>query len=145
MGNKTSKWLMCSVVTLFGFILFSCNQKAEIPDKQANEKEQIEIHSSLLGVGSVFVGEPGIEEFKKQQRLADNKTVKIRYHEEYVIATTWFIVNACGNDVGNIQISNDTIKLLYQQKAEELCASGDIEKVTYFIDNPDKKKWKIIQ
>ncbi len=54
-------------------------------------------------------------------------------------------VNACSEFVGNIDISNDTIRLMIQDISEVQCASASIERFTFVITNPENKKYIILR
>ena len=102
-------------------------------------------HAKLLGSQSAYVGEPMDPDAAKYEKLASSDKVKIENREHYMILTTWYIVNACGNCIPNLDVRNDTINLIYKETSEELCMSLSIEEVTYFIDNRNEKNWVVIK
>jgi len=53
-------------------------------------------------------------------------------------------VNACEQYQGNIAFRRDTIFLSYNLISEVSCASGRVDKLTYLIDNPERKKYKVV-
>ncbi|WP_136468040.1 hypothetical protein [Flagellimonas onchidii] len=126
-----------SIPILFSFIIlgFGCNQ-----GKQHRPK-----HPKLLGAQSVYVGEPMDPEAAKYVQLANSDNVKIEKREHYMIVTAWYIANACGKSIPDLNFKNDTINLTYNETSEELCMSVSIEEITYFVDNRDDKNWKIIK
>lgn len=108
------------------------------------EEEEL-IDKRLLAFKTEYVCEPmEEEEFAKEIGYADNKTLKVEYLEDVIYVRAWSTVNACGSYYGNIVVSNDTIQLLCKLKPGDLCSSQSIEKLTYFINNPEKKKWVIV-
>ena len=63
--------------------------------------------------------------------------------DDTLIVTTLIEVNACGETIGDIQFSGDTLFLKTKQISDEVCSSIMFEKFTYRIYNPDKKKYQI--
>lgn len=53
-------------------------------------------------------------------------------------------VNACGRYVGNLRIHGDTLYLRYEQTAEEVCASSRVDQLTYLVDNPQRRRYKVV-
>lgn len=108
-------------------------------------KQEMVIHSRLIGAYAYDVGEPTDPEAQKFDQLANDEKIEINSGDQYIAVTTWYIVNACGSCQANIDIRNDTIQLIYKDTAEELCMSQSIEQVTYFIENPSSKKWLFLK
>lgn len=107
----------------------------------SESNNDLPINSRLLGTKSSFMGEPTDPHSRKYEKLADEGKIVVDYENQFLIATTWHIINACGKRMTNLKTKNDTIQLMYYETAEELCMSQSIKEVVYFIDNPENKKW----
>ena len=67
------------------------------------------------------------------------------YLNDTLIVSYLIDINACSQFIGNIEILNDTIKLITKDIAEEQCASASIERFTFMITNPENKKYTIVK
>lgn len=129
-----SKKIILLIITQ-ALILSSCG----------TSEDEVVLNSMLIGAKSHYVGEPTDPESHKYNQLANQGKVEIKIEKGFIMATTWYIVNACGNGQANLKTRNDTIELLYQETSEELCMSLSIDEVTYVIDNPENKEWVILK
>lgn len=118
-------WKTISIALLVSVGYFGCSKSKSVYQK----------HEKLIGVQSIYVGEdPTIAE----------RPMKVKYTEEYLTVSVWEILNACGKYDRNIQISNDTIFLSKELTSDVVCASLRVDKTTYFISNPEKWNWVIV-
>jgi hypothetical protein len=108
-----------------------------------NQKPKPVRHQDLLGFKAVYVAEPGNDTYHKNRIESKLNKLRIRYVEDIIYVSTYAQANGCGEHFGNIQIRNDTIVLKYEFADEVACASTIVDKLTYLIDNPRKKKRKI--
>ena len=125
-------------ITLMIMILFiSCSTKD-------NEKD-IKRHKDLIHYKSPFLAELGDENYDKLSTKIKKDKINIDYFKDIIYVDYLTNVNACGKYFGNIEISNDTIFLIHFLDSDEICTSVGIENPTYIINNPEKKKFKIIR
>jgi len=111
-------------------MLFSCNPK-----------NKIEKHENLIGFKSEWIGELGDDKYIIAEPFAANNKIETKQIEDILIVKSWQFTNTCGKYEENIFISGDTITLELNLISDEVCTSMSIEKLTYLIDNPEKKKW----
>lgn len=132
------------LIILIVIILFTLNSCAEKLKK--NDAEKIRVHERLLECKAKFIMDDS--EDVDGYHLDYENFIKDYYSEEYkrdtLIVTTLYEVNACGNTIGDIEFSGDTLFLKIKQIAEEICASSMFETFTYRIYNPEKRKYKIL-
>ncbi len=96
------------------------------------------VHKDLLGFKAIYITEAGNKEYDRLvSRLGK---FKIRYVEDVIYVSTYAEVNACKEYQGKMQIRNDTILLGYDYISDVACTSTTIDKLTYLIDNPKKRK-----
>lgn len=111
-----------------------------------NEGEKLPIqHEKLLGFKAVFVDLPNNRESQNELVNLKKKEDKIRYLEDIIYVSVLNIESACGNFYGNIECSNDTIYLKYEHLSGDLCKSLEFFKLTYLINNNERKRWTIIE
>jgi hypothetical protein len=110
-----------------------------------NGKQEYVPHKNLIGVHVLYVGEPDNPETDEASAFAFDKISRVKYFEDYLTVTIWDVVNACGQYDRNIDIANDTIYLRTNLTSEEVCASQSLDKAIYFISNPQKEKYTVIQ
>ena len=118
-------------------LLISCSTKD-------NEKD-IKRHKDLIHYKSPFLAELGDENYDKLSTKIKKDKINIDYFKDIIYVDYLTNVNACGKYFGNIEISNDTIFLIHFLDSDEICTSVGIENPTYIINNPEKKKFKIIR
>ena len=116
----------------FGIVLVACEQKVE---RKKNKK--------LIGFKSEWIGELGDDNYISVEPLAESKKTEVKQIDDILIVKSWQFTNTCGNYEENISISSDTITLELNLISDEVCTSMSIKKLTYLIDNPEKKKWII--
>ena len=78
-----------------------------------------------------------VQEFQKQ-------TLKVEYLTDTILAHAMINVNSCGNTIPWIAINNDTIILTAKEQSKELCGSTSWIKYSYWISNPENKKYVIL-
>jgi hypothetical protein len=128
-----SKRIMKITLTVVIILLFSsCKPKPELIR-----------HKDLLGFKAIYVAEPEDDTYRKNKIESKMYKLQIKYVEEVIYVSTYSKANGCGKHFGNIQTRNDTIVLTYDFVDETACASLRIDKLTYLIDNPRKRKRKI--
>ena len=69
---------------------------------------------------------------------------KTLYQNDTIVVSTLMEVNSCGESIGDIKISHDTLYLLTKNVANEVCTSVVFKKFTYFISNPGNKQYIIV-
>lgn len=116
-------------VNILFLLFFSCSEKQET------------INKNLIFFKSRFLAELGNDKYETFLQKTNLK-IKAKYLDDIIYVTNYVESNACGNYVGNIQIKNDSIFLIYKLVSDEICSSTSIEKLTYIIDNPKEKKYK---
>ena len=90
---------------------------------------------------------PRIISFKMTDTHCECQIDKLYYsteNKDTLIVTTLIEVNACGQTIGDIEFSGDTLFLKTRQITVDVCASTMFEKFTYRIHNPDKKKYEVL-
>lgn len=112
-------------------LLISCSKKEEPTNK------------NLIFFKSNFLGELGNDDYKKLLSKTKLK-IKAQYIDDIIFVTNYVEINACGNYVGDIQIKNDSIYLIYKLVSDEVCTSTGVDKITYIINNPKEKKYKFL-
>lgn len=109
-------------------------------------KEKIKQHNQLVGWSRQFVAEggPGMNDFYNDHAVFIKQYFTNDTHGDTLIVTTLKEVNACGNAIANITISNDSIYLLTNELSDILCTSSSFNTYTYKIYNPEKKQYVIV-
>jgi len=69
---------------------------------------------------------------------------KTIYKKDTLIVSTLIEINSCGETVGEIDFSNDTLYLLTKLISNEACASVVFHKFTYVIQNLENEKYFIV-
>lgn len=128
---------MKNITLIIMILLISCSTKD-------NEKD-IKRHKDLIHYKSPFLAELGDENYDKLSTKIKKDKINIDYFKDIIYVDYLTSVNACGKYFGNIEISNDTIFLIHFLDSDEICTSVGIENPTYIINNPEKKKFKIIR
>ena len=128
---------MKNITLMIMILLISCSTKD-------NEKD-IKRHKDLIHYKSPFLAELGDENYDKLSTKIKKDKINIDYFKDIIYVDYLTNVNACGKYFGNIEISNDTIFLIHFLDSDEICTSVGIENPTYIINNPEKKKFKIIR
>lgn len=103
-------------------------------------------HKRLLGFKAEFLAEEMDEKYRKL-RLAErleSGQIDVVPVRDILYAALPCAVNACGEYKGNISISHDTLYLHYNLISDEVCTSGRVDQLTYIIDNPQKRRYKVI-
>lgn len=100
-------------------------------------------HKRLLNCKISFLVDLGDLKFQKLAEKARSQEIEIKYSNDTIYASYIAVLNECGKYEGNIEIVNDTIKLMHYSVSNEACTSLVIGKITFLIDNPDKRN-KII-
>ncbi len=101
--------------------------------------------NELLGFKTTFLAELGDEKYDDLEKKVKNKAIETKYLNDIIYVSYYEEVNACGQYSGVINTSNDTINLKLNLISDEVCTSLAIEKVTFIINNSDKKKKVIIK
>jgi hypothetical protein len=122
---------------LIWFLLLACQRQSHSPEKL--------VHVRLLGFKADFLAEEMDETYEK---LHLAKKLQQHHIEVIPVRDVLYVsliraVNACGRYRGNIAFSHDTIYLHYDFVSDTMCASGRVDKLTYLIDNPGLKKYKM--
>lgn len=121
------------LILLATSLLFSCKSEKKKRNK------------NLLGFKISFIDELGAENYDFLKNKVDQDPIETKYINDIIYVSYYQELNACGKYDGNIEISNDTIKLQTILISNEVCTSLSIEKITFLIDNPDEKKKIIIK
>jgi len=104
-------------------------------------------HERLIKSSKEFITEDGghIDEKYGSTQGFEKHFFKVKYIEDTIYAEAMQYVNACGNAIANINIKNDTIILYTFETSKVVCASANYYKFKYWINNPDNKKYIILQ
>ena len=113
-------------------------------DKKENS-ETIEVHKNLLGFKTSFLAELGDGKYEELENKVEKGIIETKYINDIIYVSYYEELNACGQYAGNIEISNDTIKLGVNLVSDEVCTSLSIEKLTFLIDNPTENKRVIMK
>jgi len=123
-------------VVLFSF--FSCNNNA-------SKNVEFIKHKDLIGSKVLYLADMSEESYEAYEEIADKKELEIKYIDDIIYVSLLEELNACGEYGLNIETKNDTIKLKTIFLSDEMCCSASIRKLTYIINNPDKKEKVIIR
>lgn len=107
--------------------------------------EKPKINSNLLGFNREFIMENGIETepyFKDKKKFL-KKYLKITSINDTLFISTVKHVNTCEKFIGDITISNDTIKLLTIPVGGETCTSESLYRCDYKLLIAKDKNYKI--
>jgi hypothetical protein len=134
---KTITSFLLKLVLIATCILYACSNP-----KNKNTKT----HERLIGCQTKYIMDDGqdtdgyhknhenfIKDYFSEKQIRDN-----------LIVTTLIEVNACGETIGDIEFSGDTLFLKTRQIADEECTSIAYNSFTYKIHNPSKKKYIIL-
>lgn len=98
---------------------------------------------NLLGFKSTSLAESGDAKYDSLRAKADEKPV-VKYVDDEIFVTLFAEMKSCNDYNGIVSIKNDSIILGYKSLTDEACTSTSIDKLSYIIDNPAKKKYKVI-
>ena len=104
-------------------------------------------HSRLLGFKFEYIAEQGDEDALRRNGVASKLrtgAIEVKPIHDILYISLPRDVNACGQYEGNIAISRDTIYLAYNLVSDEVCASGRIDQLTYLVDNPKHRRYKVV-
>ncbi len=126
-------------------LIFSCsqiNEKSNIEIEDTTSKIEVNrnINDKLLAFKTVYIAELGEKKYFELEKEIDKGKIEIEYINDIIYVSYYKELNACGEYDGNIEIINDTINLQIDLISGEVCTSTIIDKVTFLIDNPDKKR-----
>lgn len=107
-----------------------------------NEKPFVQ-NENLLGFKSEFLSELDDEKYDSLKVELEESHIDVEYINDIIYISHLRETDACGKYRANIEIINDSIKLEYDLVSDEVCSSLAIKRVTYLINNPKKKKYKI--
>ena len=119
------------------FLLLSCSNSNKEKDKK---------HEKLISWSNKFISEDG----EKMDGYYNNHKEFIKPYSsdkqigDTLVVSTLHEINACGETVGDISYSGDTLFLKTKQIGNEVCASIVFSKFTYKILNRNKTKYKIV-
>lgn len=135
-------------------LLFSCNQikqKNTLPNANVSIQDstnKIGIRDSAYFVSSYseFVSEygPAVFGYSRNRAKFIKSYCSKKYSHDTLIVTTLHDVNECGEEIGKIEFSNDTLFLLTEFVDSIGCSSEVLKKYTYFIVKEDIKKYHIV-
>lgn len=108
-----------------------------------NSKPKPVRHADLLGFKGEYVAESHDDTYRRYNLGTKLNKLRIRYVEDIIYVSAYVSANGCGEHFGNMKIRNDTIVLTYDHVSDIACTSTVIDKITYLIDNPKKRKRKI--
>lgn len=111
----------------------------------AEKEKTIQKHKNLIGFRAQFLGEMGDDAYEEIDKLGWGDKITLRYLDDILQITTWEEKSLCGKWEGAIEIRNDTIFLDYVLLSDEICTSLSYDKLTYFIDNPNRQKWTVVK
>lgn len=136
------------IIYLLSSLILSCSQTNESSNSE-NAHDKVEdkriVNDRLLAFKSVYLAELGQEKFFKLEKEIDKEKIEIKYINDIIYVSYYEVLNSCGIYDGNIEIKSDSINLKIELISDEVCSSTVIEKVTFLIYNPDKKKKLIIK
>ncbi|MDJ1504419.1 hypothetical protein [Xanthocytophaga agilis] len=121
------------IIAILSFSI-SCKQK---------QSSQPIRHKDLLGFKSEYIAEYLDDKYQRNKIEQKLNVLKVRYIEDIIYVSTYAEANGCGGHFGNMKIRNNTIVLTYDFSSDTTCTSMVIDKLTYLINNPGKKKRKI--
>lgn len=119
-------------IIIITLLLVSCSKKEEVVKDR-----------NLLGFKSTFLAEFGDDKFDGLRNKTDEKPV-VKYVDDVIFITLYAQMNACDRYDGMVQVKNDSIILGVKSLTEEACTSTVIDKLSYIIDNPENKKYKVV-
>jgi hypothetical protein len=131
-GFSYISYMRYLLVILIMILVIGCEEEDKV--------KQIKHHQRLLGFKSVFLAESGDTSWNKIVS-GQRDSIEIKYINDIIYVTLLTEVNACATYDGNIKINNGTISLEYIQTNSIVCTSSALDKLTYIIDNPLKKKY----
>ncbi|MCC2546105.1 hypothetical protein LJY25_06590 [Hymenobacter sp. BT175] len=137
MGRGTALQAGLTLAGLVGFGLLSACNSTDAPAR----------HSRLLGFKAAFIAEQGDEAALRPKGVARKLrtgAIEVKPVHDILYISLPRHVNACGQYEGNIAISWDTIYLRYVDVSDVACASGRIDQLTYLVDNPKHKRYKVV-
>ncbi len=123
------------LIILLSIFLLSCSNKTDL--------NKSPIHENLIGFKASFLAELGEKEYFKLEKKLNNQKLDIKNINDIIYVSFYEELNGCGPYRGNLEYSGDTINLKTELILDEVCSSTSIDKLTFLIDNPDRKK-KII-
>jgi hypothetical protein len=115
-------------------ILSSCSQTNTDKEQLTQTKNK-----KLIGFKTMFLSELGDDKYDNLKEELNKEKIEIEYLNDIIYVSYLDELNACGQYDGNIETTGDTIKLSVELTSDEVCASTSIERITFFIDNPDGK------
>lgn len=126
------------IILLF-IILVSCQDNPNVESDESN--------NPLIKSSKEFVTADGghIDEEYGSTKEFEKHNLKIEYLTDTIYAQAVQYINACGDAIAWIELNGDTLIITTKELSEELCGSADWYKYEYWIDNPDNKKYVIIQ
>jgi hypothetical protein len=118
-------------------LLWSCGTSTTRENKR---------HKDLLWSRQNFVAEcTGADNvYDSINNIADSHPVDFKYLDNLIIVSAYFMTDACGKYEPNIRINKDTVVLLFRLVSDRACSTAAYYKVDYVINNPQRKKYKII-
>ena len=96
-------------------------------------------NQKLLGFKTMFLSELGDDNYADLEEAVNQEKIDINYLNDIIYVSYLEELNACGEYDGNIETKGDTITLNVELISDEVCTSTAIERITFFIDNPDGK------
>jgi len=126
--------------------LFSCKEESE-------EQETVTLHRRLISctISQALTEEEFMkitpEAYDKMYSPAFNpKTDTIRYSNDTIYISYLSITNGCANNVGDINIGDDSIIYLRLINLNDyVCTEIGCDRIQFKIKNPKKKKYKIMK
>ena len=115
-------------IIIIMFLIVSCSKKEEVVKDK-----------NLLGFKSTFLAEFGDDKFDGLRNKTEEKPV-VKYVDDVIFVTLYAQMNACDRYEGMVEVKNDSIILGYKSLTDEACTSTVIDKLSYIVDNPAKKK-----
>jgi hypothetical protein len=138
------------IIFSLSILIYSCsrlneNSNSEIENITSKVENKRIINDKLLAFKTVYIAELGEKKYFELEKEIDKGKIEIEYINDIIYISYYKELNACGEYDGNIEFINDTINLQIDLISDEVCTSTVIDKVTFLIDNPGRKKKFIIK
>lgn len=126
-----------TTVVGIGLVIAACQPHHTLPSKPQ--------HRRLLGFKSEYVAEPGDDKFVKLKlaKKLQSGRIQVVPFRDILYISLLRDANACGRYKGNISIGHDTIYLHYGLASDTVCASSRVDRLTYLVDNPERRRYKV--
>ena len=135
---------------LLTFAVYCCSCTEVVKPKTANidsKTESYTPHKRLLTSTSKYLMEDG-EEVSLNGFTTYENFVKsyfsVAYKNDSILINALQSVNCCGETIGDIRISNDTIRVYSTHVSDEACSCNHYEVFSYTVSNPENEEYIIL-